>query len=189
MAKLVEAAIDSLREVGYAATSVKEVCRRAGVSHGGLFRHFPSMLDLIIAVAEEVAHRQITQFDAAFWGGQDGEPTIAGAMRKLRDACRSPLNTVRYELLCAARTDKDLRHALGPPMKAYYAAIIATAERVPGIEMIPPALLETWLFTVVHVFDGEALSRVVAPEPELEEGRMRLLIGALEVLPLLAKAV
>jgi len=183
MAKLVEATIDSLREVGYAATSVKEVCRRAGVSHGGLFRHYPAMLDLIIAAAEEVARRQIEQFEKQFWGSaSEAERSLPEAMRKLRDACRSPMNTVWYELLVAARTDKALRDALEAPLARYHDAIRATAARVPGIEAIPPELFETLLFTLVHVFDGESLTRVVVPQPELEERRLELLIGLIALL-------
>ncbi|WP_394828722.1 TetR/AcrR family transcriptional regulator [Pendulispora albinea] len=182
MAKLVEATIDSLREVGYAATSVKEVCRRSGISHGGLFRHYPAMLDLIIAAAEEVAHRQIAEFEKRFWGGGGAEPTLAEAMRKLRDACRSPVNAVWYELLVAARTDEPLRRALEAPLLRYYNAIRDTALRVPGIEAIPPELFETMLFTLVHVFDGESLVRTVRPHRELEERRMDLLLGLIALL-------
>ena len=183
IAKLVEATIASLRDVGYAATSVKEVCRRAKISHGGLFRHFPSMLDLVIAAAEEVGRRQIASFEKRFWHGKDADPTLAGAMRKLRDACRSPLNTVWYELLVAARTDKELRRALKPAAKRYQEAIRATAAQVPGVEAIPAELFETLVFTVVHVFDGESLTRVVLSAPKLEERRMDLLIGLIELLP------
>ncbi len=183
MAKLVDATIDSLRDVGYAATSVKEVCRRAEVSHGGLFRHFPSMLDLVIAAAEEVARRQIAAFEKRFWGDKDADPNLGAAIRRLRDACRSPMNTVWYELLVAARTDKELRRALQPAVKRYYAAIRATASRVPGIEAVPPELFETLLFTLVHVFDGESLVHAVLPSPEIEERRMDLLLSLIALLP------
>ncbi|WP_394839706.1 TetR/AcrR family transcriptional regulator [Pendulispora rubella] len=182
MAKLVEATIDSLREVGYAATSVKEVCRRSGVSHGGLFRHFPSMLELILAAAEEVARRQIAEFERRFWQAPLEEPSLHAAMRMLRDACRTPINSVWYELLVAARTDVPLRTALEPTIRRYYQAIRTTASRLPGIDSIPAELFETLLFTLVHVFDGESLARVVLPHPELEERRMELLVGLIELL-------
>jgi hypothetical protein len=49
--KLLDAAAESLIELGYANTSVQEICKRAGVSHGGLFRHFSSRVELMIRVA------------------------------------------------------------------------------------------------------------------------------------------
>ena len=64
--KLLQATIDSLREVGFVRTTVKEICKRAGVSHGALFRFFPSVLDLVLAASEEVGRRHIAEFHARF---------------------------------------------------------------------------------------------------------------------------
>lgn len=176
IAKLVNATIESLRDVGYGATSVKEVCNRAGLSHGGLFRHFASMHELFVAAAEEVARRQIAQFE-------DRRPTeLPAAIRALRDACRSPMNTVWYELLNAARTDENLRRALQPAAELFYQAIRATAARLPGVDALPKDLFDTLIFTLVHVFDGESIARVVLPSPEREERRMDLLVGILDML-------
>jgi len=52
--KLLDATIDTLADVGYARTSVREICSRAGVPHGALFCHFDSRLELIAAAS---AHR------------------------------------------------------------------------------------------------------------------------------------
>ncbi|MGB6181142.1 MAG: helix-turn-helix domain-containing protein, partial [Rhodococcus sp. (in: high G+C Gram-positive bacteria)] len=49
IARLLDAAITSLAEKGYAATTVNEVVTRAGVSSGALFRHFPTRLDVMVA--------------------------------------------------------------------------------------------------------------------------------------------
>jgi AcrR family transcriptional regulator len=41
---------------GYDATSVAMLCRAARVTHGALYHHFPSMLDLFVAVTNEIAN-------------------------------------------------------------------------------------------------------------------------------------
>ncbi|MGC9544677.1 helix-turn-helix domain-containing protein, partial [Streptomyces sp. UG1] len=41
-AQIVDAAVESLIEVGVAATTTLEVQRRAGVSRGALLHHFPT---------------------------------------------------------------------------------------------------------------------------------------------------
>jgi AcrR family transcriptional regulator len=46
-AALVEAAIDSLVEQGWAATTAVEVCARAGVTRGALHHHFPTLPSLL----------------------------------------------------------------------------------------------------------------------------------------------
>ena len=47
--KLLEAALSTIREKGYAATSVDELCTRAGVTKGAFFHHFPSKNSLAVA--------------------------------------------------------------------------------------------------------------------------------------------
>jgi TetR/AcrR family transcriptional regulator, transcriptional repressor for nem operon len=49
--KLLDAAVSAIREKGYAATSVDELCSRAGVTKGAFFHHFPSKDSLALAAA------------------------------------------------------------------------------------------------------------------------------------------
>jgi AcrR family transcriptional regulator len=50
---LLEAAVTLIGEVGPRAFTLREVARRAGVSHNAPYRHFPSKDDLLVAVASE----------------------------------------------------------------------------------------------------------------------------------------
>jgi AcrR family transcriptional regulator len=54
---MVEAAVALIEEVGPYAVTVREVARRAGVSPGAPFRHFPTRMALLTAVAEEAMQR------------------------------------------------------------------------------------------------------------------------------------
>jgi AcrR family transcriptional regulator len=54
---MVEAAVALIEEVGPYALTVREAARRAGVSPGAPFRHFPSRTALLTAVAEEAMRR------------------------------------------------------------------------------------------------------------------------------------
>jgi AcrR family transcriptional regulator len=175
ISKLLDATIEALLAVGYARTTVKEICARAGLSHGALFRFFPSVLDLVLAAGEEVARRQIAEFERRFAQIEAGEDPITAALLLLRAACRSPTNAVFYELLLAARTDPKLRRALRASMRTYYDAIRRAALSVPGVEAIPAELIDSLVFTAVHLFDGETLARSVLSLPHVEESRIALL--------------
>src|SRR3954451_949467 len=59
-AKLVDAALTCLAERGYAGASLPEIVRRAGLSNGGLWRHFPSKAELLAATSLEAERRLLS---------------------------------------------------------------------------------------------------------------------------------
>ena len=48
--RLLQATAAALEELGYAGASTTEVARRAGVSQGALYKHFPSKVQLLAAL-------------------------------------------------------------------------------------------------------------------------------------------
>lgn len=62
---MVEAAVALIEEVGPYAITVREVARRAGVSPGAPFRHFPNRTALLTAVAEDAMRRFQAKIAAA----------------------------------------------------------------------------------------------------------------------------
>lgn len=170
--RVLEATIGALAELGYARTSVTEIGARAGVSQGGLFRHFATRLDIVVAAAEAVCERQLAEFRAHLVA-TDG--SVRALLELTRAACRAPINAAWHELLSAARTDAELRGRLEPTVSRYYARILELAREQPALAHVPDALLPTVVLTVIHAFDGEALARVVHPEPDQDGARLDLL--------------
>src|SRR5205085_6681446 len=52
---LLDAAVESLIEVGFARTTTLEVQRRANASRGALLHHFPSKTALLVAAVDHLA--------------------------------------------------------------------------------------------------------------------------------------
>ena len=63
--KLLDAAISIIRGKGYAATSVDELCARAGVTKGAFFHHFPTKDSLAVAAANYWSEMSNSLFAAA----------------------------------------------------------------------------------------------------------------------------
>ncbi|MGN5236713.1 TetR/AcrR family transcriptional regulator [Rhodococcus sp. SJ-3] len=179
--RILDATITSLAELGYASTTIGEICSRSGVSSGGVFRHFPTRLDVMVAAADEVRSRQLVSFRAGLelLGDAGADPVGIEAVRAclilLRKATRAPINAAWYELLGAARTDVRLREHLAPMAARYHAAIAEFARSLPIAERFEPAEFDMILFSLVHLFDGEALVATVHPQPEQEDPRVEFL--------------
>src|SRR5690348_14044897 len=62
IARLLDASIETIIEVGYARASAAVIAKRARVSDGALFRHFPTMSDFMAGTAHEVMRRQLDLF-------------------------------------------------------------------------------------------------------------------------------
>jgi len=178
--KLVDATIESILEVGYHRTSLGEVCTRSGVSRGGLFRHFDSRLDLVVAAAQEVATRHLAAFDAVRESGATLEPEAL--LRFARGETREESNAVWFELLVAARTDPELRDQLRPVAVNLYDAIEERAVAASAFDDLPEDLVRMVATSVIHMFDGEAIIRHTYPRPELEETRLRAVTKLVETL-------
>lgn len=182
IAKIVEATIESIEQVGYHRTSLGEICTRSGVSRGGLFRHFDSRLDVIVAAADEVAHRHIAAFDEL---RPDDEPVgVEAALRFARERIRHETNAVWFEVCVAARTDPDLRDRIAPITKWLYDTIEERARSNFEATGVPPEVITLVVTSVVHMLDGEAIISYTYPRPEVEEARMR---GAAELLKMYLK--
>src|SRR5213080_267384 len=99
---LIDAALQLVGEGGAEAVSVREAARRAGVSPGAPFRHFPSRDSLMQAVAEEAQRRFRAEIEAAF-AAAPGDPLSRFrclGLAYLRWAMRNPTH---FEIISSRR--------------------------------------------------------------------------------------
>lgn len=79
-AALMRGCLDVLRESGPAALSLREVARRAWVSHAAPYRHFADKEALLAAVAEEGFGLLTARIEAAARTGRDPMSALRAAM-------------------------------------------------------------------------------------------------------------
>jgi len=68
---LLEASLDLIRDAGVGEFTLREVARRAGVSHAAPYRHFREKADLLAAIAEDGFNRLTAAMRASAAKSQD----------------------------------------------------------------------------------------------------------------------
>ena len=103
-AALVAAAIDTLRESGFAAASARRIAARAGCNQALIFYHFGSVPDLLMAALEDISARRM----AAYRELLSHTATLAELVASARTVFEQDLDaghvTVLVEMISAAQS-------------------------------------------------------------------------------------
>ena len=141
--ELIAAAIEVLRESGFAAASARKIAQRAGCNQALVFYHFGSVSDLLVAALEDVSARRME----AYQGLLDHTGTLAD----LADAARGVFEA-----------DLDAGHV------RVLTAMISGAQSVPGLGERVARVLAPWRAfaqdAVRQVLDDSPVGPVVPPE-------------------------
>lgn len=164
--KLLDAAFESLVEVGYSGTTTQEVCRRAGASRGKLLHHFPSRIELVTAALEHVLIGRIEDF-CTYATRPEGPPSPAELVELLWQTLQGPAFYAWLELTVAARTNPELLEALTALMERFDAGI----EDAVGA-LLPESSLDSQYQGRAHSFafavlNGLALDRIYRSEADV----------------------
>lgn len=130
---LLDATIECLVELGYARTTVQEICQRAGLSRGAQQHHFTTKAELMTAALEHLFKRLSDEILAGTAELPPGPRRMEAGIDLLWRAYSGTLSTAAVELWVAARTDPELRRTLMPVDRAlghatleFYRAIMDT---------------------------------------------------------------
>jgi AcrR family transcriptional regulator len=165
---LLDATVQCLVDVGYSRTTTTEICARAGVSQGALFRHYPTKQALLAAAAEHL-YELLLQGFRGHLGNLGSEATgLDSALGALWRTFERPELAAAYELHVAARTDEQLRELLGRVTNMH-----ATSIRRTAADLFPEAATDErfarLLDTVLETFQGMAISRMITHDRDHEE--------------------
>src|ERR1044071_6680786 len=180
---LLDAAVQSLIEVGFARTTTLEVQRRADVSRGALLRHFPSKAELLVAAVDHLAEmraREMKAFasqlpperadrpdrEAAEHGepAPGGDPRTGAVLDLLWQCFSGTFFKVSMELRTAARTDPELRRVLIVAERSLRDRIVAQSRTLFGRAVAEHPALERALDLTLQLMIGAAMSAVLHGE-------------------------
>jgi AcrR family transcriptional regulator len=77
--RILDVAQEAFARYGYDATGVAEICRRAGVTKGGFYHHFPSKQDVFL----EMLERWLEGMDQELQVMRSGEKTVPDELRAM----------------------------------------------------------------------------------------------------------
>jgi AcrR family transcriptional regulator len=161
-AALLDAALDSLVERGYAATTTVEVARRAGVSRGAQLHHFPTKELLLTAAVERLFERRMGEFRKALADAAPGSGRIETAIDVLWSMYETPTFAAWVELWVGARTDPVLAAAVVAMNRRFVTESRAMfGELFPPEPGVPPGFYEMGRDFAFALMDGVALGRLV----------------------------
>jgi AcrR family transcriptional regulator len=112
-ARLMEATVECLVEVGFGRTSTTLISERAGVSRGAQLHHFPTKNALVVAAVAHLTEVRGAELAAAA-GAVPSARRTRDVLRMLGDHFASPVFVAALELWVAARTDPALLAAVEP---------------------------------------------------------------------------
>lgn len=110
-AELGEAALQTLAELGYARTSLREIAQNSAFSHGVLHYYFSDKLDLILCSVRQYKARCVTRYDEVTTTSTSFEQLLAGFAEALGDTLRTETTMHRlwYDLRSQALFEEALR--------------------------------------------------------------------------------
>jgi AcrR family transcriptional regulator len=111
--RLLEASIECLAGLGWAATTVAVVAERAGVSRGAAQHHFPTREDLITAALDHMFDIRIARTRAEFSAGPRDVPTET-VVEALVEHFTGTLFKAALQVWTAAAADPALRERILP---------------------------------------------------------------------------
>lgn len=166
-ARLLDAARDAFRRDGYAATSVDDLCRLAGVTKGAFFHHFASKEDLARAAVAE-------------WGAVTGALFRAAPYAALPDPVARVFGYLAF------------RRALAEGEPAAISCLFGALAQETAAAM-PQLRAEVWSGLDAHVgmvaADLAAAKAICAPQADWDPGQLALFTQAtLQGAFILAKA-
>jgi AcrR family transcriptional regulator len=142
--RILDATFRRLVSEGYAALSVREIAKDAGVNHALINYHFRSKDQLVIDVLDAVNQRLLSRQALMYESGGGFAQKWANARRFYEDDLASGFVRLQAELWAASLSNPDLREKFLPRLLAWKKLVLGavreavTALQASGAKLPPP---------------------------------------------------
>lgn len=177
-----EAALETLKEEGFAGASARAISRRGDFNQALIFYHFGSLTDLLLAALDETSARRMEAYEAAMQEATSIEGLVQVALDIYREDLASGHITVLSEMITGSLSHRELGPQIVTRMEPWIdfaqRAIDRVLEGSPFATVLPSRDLA---FAVVAFYLGiDLLTHLERERPEPE----RLFAAAARLSPL-----
>ncbi|MGZ6029638.1 MAG: TetR/AcrR family transcriptional regulator [Myxococcaceae bacterium] len=171
-AKILDAAYRRLAREGYAALSMREIAKDAGVNHALINYHFRTKDQLVMDVLDE-SNRQLLQRQQQMYRGPGGfAEKWAQARRFYESDLASGFIRVQAELWAASMSNPELREKFLPRIRAWKEVVLGgvrealAAAGACGIELPAPFTAEAIAAWISEFWLGMEFSDLIGAREE-----------------------
>lgn len=166
--QIVDCAIDTIAEVGFAKASVDRIARRAGVSKGVITYHFPNKEEIVDAIVEKVVAAGRAYMEPRILA----ETSAAGRLRAYIESDLDFIDAHRKQLIALVEIAMSARRAddslvIGPESLARRAAsleeLLRAGQRSGEFRRFNTRVMA---LTIIQAIDG--VPPLLAREPDLD---------------------
>jgi AcrR family transcriptional regulator len=158
-ARLLDATIDCLIEVGYGGTTTTLIADRAGVSRGAQVHHFPSKAALVAEAVDHLARRRVEEARGEIAKLAKGGDRVRTTLDQIWNGQSGVLFKASLELWVAARTDAELGEKLAPVESELRVVLMQTAAEAFGPDIAAREDFEQLVLLSLSTAQGLALLR------------------------------
>jgi AcrR family transcriptional regulator len=159
-AKVLDATIASLIDLGYASTTSAVVSERAGVSRGAQLHHFPTKAELVAAAVEHLAEQIGQELRVTASKLPTHAKRVDAAMDLLWQHFAGPLFPALLELMVASRTDPELRVVMRQVNERLTVAVQRQTREIFGESAIASRSFTLMMEMTFDLLSGMALRRI-----------------------------
>lgn len=163
---IVDVAVRSLVDNGYAATTALGVQREAGISRGALLHHFPTSEALSAAAVARLVEVNLQAVRDELARTPQGPDPVARGIGVLYRASRQDSFAAELELWAAARADERLRTALLAAERVALGRLYEVFDEIFGPALCRHPRYREMVDLTVHLMRGLTVSRSLGQDDQ-----------------------
>jgi AcrR family transcriptional regulator len=140
--QIIEAAMESLREAGYAGTSIRAIARRGGFNSALISYYFGGLHGLLLAALDRSAERRMRRYSEALESASTPEELIGVARQIYKEDVEGGHITIFTEMVAASLAHRELAPELMARSRPWLEFVQKAVEKALGDgplnEILPP---------------------------------------------------